>query len=101
MIKCNTKLENNKIIYLEVKGHANYSKNGMDIVCAGASMLCYTIANALESYKNSATYLIKENSFEFTFIENSVESNLLLKTLYEGMLMLKEQYPNYIQIKEV
>ena len=34
-------------IHMKVKGHANTAPNGEDLVCASATMLVYTVAQAL------------------------------------------------------
>lgn len=37
---------NIRCVYMS--GHSGYSEPGTDIICAAASVLCYTAANALE-----------------------------------------------------
>ena len=34
-------------IHMKVKGHANYAPKGEDLVCSAATMLVYTVAQAL------------------------------------------------------
>lgn len=40
--------QSRKVTGLFVSGHSGYAEAGSDIVCAGASTLVYTLANALE-----------------------------------------------------
>ena len=40
--------QSRKVTGLFVNGHSGYAEAGSDIVCAGASTLVYTLANALE-----------------------------------------------------
>ena len=57
------KNEDRKITGLFMDGHAGYAEAGSDIVCAGASTLLYTAANALETicgYLDSDTTNIHE-----------------------------------------
>lgn len=37
-------------IHMKVKGHANTAPKGQDLVCASASMLVYTVAQAMTFY---------------------------------------------------
>ena len=40
--------QSRKVTGLFVSGHSGYAEAGSDIICAGASTLVYTLANALE-----------------------------------------------------
>ena len=41
--------DSRRITGVFMNGHAGYSEEGSDIVCAGASTLIYTLANSLET----------------------------------------------------
>jgi uncharacterized protein YsxB (DUF464 family) len=86
---------------MKVSGHANYSEHGLDIVCSAVSMLCFCIANTCHDYADNIKCNITDDYFEFSLLISCTESNVLFKTLYEGMLMLRDEYPKYVQIKEV
>lgn len=43
-------------IHMKVKGHANTAPKGQDLVCASASMLVYTVAQAL-TFMNEQGYM--------------------------------------------
>lgn len=101
MIKCNYKVENQNIIHIHISGHANYSEYGSDIVCSAVSMICYTIGNALMNLSDDFALSIEDNVFVFNDNLNTSESKLLLKTLFEGMLMVENQYNDFIKIEEV
>ena len=42
--------EEKKSIHMKVKGHAGVAPKGADLVCASASMLVYTVAQAMMFY---------------------------------------------------
>lgn len=86
----------------EVRDHAGYAEEGADIVCAAVSALTITIVNAFEK-------LIKEPyeahqdetqvSIRFRLLEKpSNESELLLKTLADGLLSVSEAYPDFVDL---
>ena len=50
MIKIDVK-ETDCIDKIEIKGHANYSLHGSDIVCASVSSIAITTVNAINSHE--------------------------------------------------
>jgi len=100
MIICEIKKDSN-IKSLVIKGHAEFDDIGQDIVCAGVSTLVYTIANKILNIDESFNVKIDDNCFNFQNQLNNKEIDLLLETLYEGLLMIQEQYSKNVKIKEV
>ena len=47
MVKIHFWKEDNGSIHMNVKGHANAAPYGEDLICASASMLVYTVAQAM------------------------------------------------------
>lgn len=101
MIKCYVTLENDDIMKLEISGHAGYADSGNDIVCSAVSMLSYAIANKILNLDFETAVEVLDNKFVFKNDVASHDLNLLLETLYEGLLMVEDQYGDYISIKEV
>ncbi len=101
MILCKVKKDNQQVSYLNISGHANFAEYGSDIVCSAVSMVSYTIANAL--LNESDDFLLSINDNEFIFDDNIKSDNtkLLLTTLFNGLLMIEDQYQDYIKIEEV
>lgn len=100
------KKENKYII--EVVGHANYSESGKDIVCAGVSILSYTLLNAIEeesdllscSILSSKTdekdgYFYLEFSYHDFFSERLA---IIVNTIELGYLSLAQSYPGYVKV---
>ena len=56
MVKISFWQEDDGSVHLKVKGHANTAPKGQDLVCASASMLVYTVAQAM-TYMHDQGYL--------------------------------------------
>ena len=91
---------------LTVKGHAGYARSGQDIVCAAASVLITTCANALQSVA-SITPLLKVTEKpaliavdlpEGLSPEKSHDARIILNTVLQGYEDIAAQYPRYLQI---
>ena len=93
--------KNEKIEMLRITGHANYASHGEDIVCAGISTLAYSIGNKILNLDEKFNLVVDENEFLFKNNKDTDNINLLLETLYEGLLMIEHQYPKNITFKEV
>ncbi len=98
--------DDNGITGIRVKGHSGYSEAGSDIVCAAASVLITTCANALESVAHiSPIVQVKERS---VLIDVSLpedlsptemhDAQIILKTALVGFDDIAAQYPRYLQI---
>ena len=78
MIKVLIKREENKIVSLEVKGHAKSAEQGKDLVCAGVSAVVTGGFNNLENPKSFELKL--EEGYALAKAIKEV-SSLLIKTL--------------------
>lgn len=101
MISCLCNYQEKFIKKITIKGHANFSEHGKDIVCAGVSTLAFTVANKL--FEINSDYLVNINDNEIIFESNGFENNeqLLLETLIDGLKMLEQNYSDCIKIEEV
>lgn len=101
MINCNVIRVDEKISSIKINGHAEFAEFGSDIVCAGVSMLVFTIGNKITMLSPAFDLSVSDNEFTFINNDNNHDVNLLLDTLYLGLKMIEEQYDEYISIKEV
>lgn len=88
---------------ISFKGHADYAEKGKDIVCSAVSILCYTLAEALEK----GNFLMKiEKSIEEgecrvkAYPKPQYEANvqLVFFTILSGLTMLAEDYPDNVKV---
>ena len=86
------------------KGHAGYSEEGQDIVCAAASVLMINTVNAIEAYTDDATSLVSDDMdglIDYRLKSRpSSEASLLLDTMILGLENMAddENYAEYIHV---
>ncbi|MGC4019634.1 MAG: ribosomal-processing cysteine protease Prp [Muricomes sp.] len=97
----------------DAQGHAGFSDEGMDIVCAAASALIINTLNAIERYTSDEISIVSDDSedaqglieFRFTGGKPTHDAELLLKTMILGLQEIEDDsdYEPYIDIifKEV
>lgn len=91
---------------IRVSGHAGYADSGSDIVCAAASVLITTCANALESVAGICP-LVGQTQ-EPAMIEVSLpkglspdqdhDARLIVSAIAQGFRDIAAQYPKHLQI---
>ncbi|MDE7067931.1 MAG: ribosomal-processing cysteine protease Prp [Schaedlerella arabinosiphila] len=88
----------------DVKGHAEFSDPGKDVVCAAVSMLVINTMNAMEAFTEDETSHVsdeEEGTIEFRFRRRpSHDADLLINTMILGLESLEEnsEYEPYIDI---
>ncbi len=91
---------------LRVSGHAGYASSGSDIVCAAASVLITTCANALESVAGITPVVRQSQKPAVISVElpeglspaQSHDARVILRTALTGFQDVAAQYPRYLQI---
>ncbi|MCI5957660.1 MAG: ribosomal-processing cysteine protease Prp [Clostridiales bacterium] len=91
---------------LRVSGHAGYASSGSDIVCAAASVLITTCANALESVAGIIPVVRQSQKPAVIWVElpeglstaQSHDARVILRTALTGFQDVAAQYPRYLQI---
>ena len=100
MIRININYQDNYIKKITLKGHANYSDYGNDIVCAAVSATYLCTINGILSIKdNSLEVLSQDNNQTITVLIKDDTINKLLENMIRCLKSLEEQYPNNIKIK--
>lgn len=83
----------------EISGHADYSKKGSDIVCAGVSAISQGLINYFE--KNDVNELIVNDGYiKFTLKNINDKSKIALNVFKTQISSLANSYKKYIKIKE-
>ena len=100
MIRININYQDNYIKQITLKGHANYSDYGTDIVCAAvsATYLC-TVNGILSINENSIEVFSNDDSQTVNVLIHDDIVNVLLKNMIRCLESLEKQYPNNIKIK--
>jgi len=85
---------------IRIKGHANYSEYGKDIVCASVSSVIYTTVNSIMNIdKSSIEYTDDGNQVTITKINSNEIVNILINTMIEILKDLERQYKENIKIE--
>ena len=97
-------------IHMTLKGHANAAPKGEDLVCASATMLAYTVAQAVQfldeqgMLKKKPKISLKEGSA--TIIATPTEEGyaMVLHTFWVaqcGIHVLQHNYPQNVQLEHL
>ncbi len=83
---------------LEMKGHAEYSHVGSDIVCAAVSGIFYALLGYVKNECGELT--IHRLASGDAFIECSLDAEAAMKLSYIGFLQIGLTYPDTIKIED-
>jgi uncharacterized protein YsxB (DUF464 family) len=99
MIKYQIISSNELIEAIIVKGHANYSTSGTDIVCASVSTAIIMTVNSLEIFKmqDEINFKLNESDFELKVIKTNQTIQNILSNLKYTLDELTIQYPKYLK----
>ncbi|HHW69045.1 MAG TPA: ribosomal-processing cysteine protease Prp [Tenericutes bacterium] len=96
MIKINVKKDN-----ITIKGHAGYSEQGFDIVCASVSTLAISTINAIIRFdENAIKYEEKDGYLKIDILKHTKETAVLLENMVDLLKELEKQYNKNIKINE-
>jgi len=93
-----------RILRATVSGHAGFDSYGYDIVCASVSALVITTINTLEEYVGLTCDVSVEEGFTSIAVEaidehTEIQSQAVLHALEIGLMGLKEEYEDFIQVE--
>lgn len=85
---------------IDINGHANYSSEGEDIVCAGISMAVFMTANLIDKLGFGCN-IINQNYDKGKFlIETDMKNDIvvtIMDNLVDHLQALEQQYPKNIK----
>ena len=99
MISVEIKKIDSKISEVIVKGHANYSTKGKDIVCASATTILIYSLNLIEKLGLKITYQLEEGYSKLINDANNELVDKIFETIEYSFNSLYEEYPKNIFIK--
>ncbi len=106
MTTVSVRYEGSAVSSISVKDHAEYAEYGPDIVCAAASVLITTCANALETVAGvSPITHVDERTAEIRIslpkqlaTQQAHDAQIILRTTLQGFQDIAQQYPKNLQI---
>lgn len=85
-----------KIVGVQLEGHAEYGKKGKDIVCSAVSILYINLVNSLENFTNDKKELNGSTKINFQNVilksMPSKEAQLLFESFMLGITTIEEKY---------
>ena len=104
MIKVKLLKNDSNLNEIIIKGHAMYDDFGKDIVCAAVSALSISTVNGLEQVVHTKPHLKQDNAnggfLEVTELDLGHDSQILLRTLLNGLCDIQESYPQNIDYSQ-
>lgn len=108
MIEIKFYSDNRGGIHLTLRGHAGAAPKGEDLICASATTLAYTAAQAVQLMDGQGKLMkkpkIKIRKGRATIIATPKESAVtealtMFRTVQCGAQVLAHNYPKYVQLK--
>jgi uncharacterized protein YsxB (DUF464 family) len=109
MVLIETIRTDNRINSFTISGHADSGPYGHDIVCAGVSAVSFGSVNAIEALCGVRLGVETEDDGGFLrcIVPDNLETEtdekvqLLLESMVVSLKSIKEQYGQYIELKDV
>ena len=107
MTKIIVKYSEGRPISLLAEEHAGFDEHGYDIVCAAISALTQTLIEGIAEvakveifpYEINEAYIYVERPSECD--ENTANTiDIVFKTIISGLRVIRDTYPNFIEIHE-
>lgn len=95
-------------VHLEMDGHAGAAPKGEDLVCAGASTLCYTLAQAVrflhsqDALSHPPVIEIQEGRASIIAVPKSEYDGVVYTafwTVQTGFYTLSSSYPDHVRLR--
>lgn len=98
MIQVSIKQHSNRY-QMKLTGHANFSMEGEDMVCAGVSSIIFGGINALGNYNPGTEWFqIKKDRIEIKIIDTNQATKVILETIYTQLKTIEESFPENINV---
>ena len=99
MISIELKKNDKKIEQIVIKGHANYSDKGKDIVCAAVSAIAIYSINLMEKLGYKINNMVEDGYVKMINDQNSDIVDKIFEQMELEFVGLYEQYPRNIYLK--
>lgn len=91
------KIDYNENIIVKVSGHADYSSEGTDIICASVSSMLTMTVNLVDNLGYKFNNVKMEKGFTSFDVENNKVTKGIVTTLEELLDSLSKKYPKNIK----
>lgn len=85
---------------LSVSGHAGFSTEGNDIVCAGVSAVTYALLGWLENNRDSGIFVSSDVQSGEVLIQagRTKEADTAFEVALIGLLQIAQSYPDHVAV---
>ena len=84
---------------IQISGHANYSYDGYDIVCAGVTALTQTLIKSIEDLaEDEIEYEISPGKADIHYGNLSEKAKTLVDSFFIGSCMIADEFPDNVRI---
>ena len=110
MINIKIQRQKDKITYFEIKGHAEFSEYGEDVICAAVSSVGQMTVNGLiETLKlKKKLKFIEKDGHIVCDLKNSgltdeelEKADILVESMYSYLKDVAKSYNNFVKFKEI
>ena len=107
MIKIETQRQNGRITYFEIKGHADFSGYGEDVICAAVSSVGQmTINGLIETLKlqKKLKYVEKDGLISCDLKDSELtdeeleKANILIESMYSYLKAVARSYSDFVKL---
>src|SRR5699024_1612217 len=99
MIDVTLKTKKNNIVGFLIRGHADFSEEGSDIVCSAVSILAYTTVNTLDLYIDNLKFSDDGDKIRLEIEKSTDQTDIIFKFFETGIQELLENYNEYSQLE--
>ncbi len=99
MIEVNYCSDNNTIVSLSLKGHAESGPYGQDLICAACSAIAFGLMNALDNLDVDVSIYQGANEIRIENDTDSIEVRNYLQLTIMQLMTIASSYPQFIQIQ--
>lgn len=87
---------------LTVKGHSGFDEKGRDIVCSAATILAYTLCEALcKEHSGDVSCCMKDGDADISVARRSRDTTVILAAIASGYGLLEKNYPDNVHVKKI
>ncbi|NLC96057.1 MAG: ribosomal-processing cysteine protease Prp [Erysipelotrichaceae bacterium] len=98
MIYISVQSNKDRVVGMNIHGHAHYANPGEDLVCAGVSSIATGLCNALDILHPSTSCTIANNIITIKISEPNDVSQTIMQTGIIQLETMVEVYSKYIKI---
>ena len=101
MIKIKILQQNDVVIKIQIKGHADFDESGKDLVCASVSSISVGLLNAINEKNYDVDMTMDEGLINIEVLDlNNTDLQLMLFVAIIQLKTIEESYSKYIRIEK-